>query len=81
MRPQRQLRLGLYLPGLRRSGAAPRSPVLDTLALSRNLLKGQKSHKLGAVCKTLGVSLKNAHRAVHDARATAQALMIMLERV
>ncbi|MEA4898182.1 MAG: PolC-type DNA polymerase III [Eubacteriales bacterium] len=56
-------------------------PVLDTLALSRNLLKGQKSHKLGAVCKTLGVSLKNAHRAVHDARATAEALMIMLKRV
>ncbi|MEF9895289.1 MAG: exonuclease domain-containing protein, partial [Clostridia bacterium] len=27
-------------------------PVLDTLALSRNLLKGQKSHKLGAICKT-----------------------------
>ena len=56
-------------------------PVLDTLTLSRNLLKGQKSHKLSAICKTLGVSLKNAHRAVHDARATAQALMIMLERV
>ncbi len=56
-------------------------PVLDTLSLSRNLLKGQKSHKLSAVCKTLGISLKNAHRAVHDARATAEALMIMLPRV
>ena len=63
------------------AGLPHEHPVLDTLALSRNLLKGQKSHKLGAVCKTLGVSLKNAHRAVHDARATAQALMIMLERV
>ncbi|MEG1844270.1 MAG: PolC-type DNA polymerase III [Clostridia bacterium] len=56
-------------------------PVLDTLALSRNLLKGQKSHKLGAICKTLGISLKNAHRAVHDARATAQALTIMLSGI
>jgi DNA polymerase-3 subunit alpha (Gram-positive type) len=55
-------------------------PVLDTLPLARNLLKGQKSHRLPAVCKTLGISLKEAHRAVHDARATAQALMILLER-
>ncbi|MGI6173010.1 MAG: PolC-type DNA polymerase III [Christensenellales bacterium] len=54
-------------------------PILDTLALSRCVLPGQKSHKLGAVCKALGVSLKDAHRAVHDARATAQCLMEMLK--
>jgi DNA polymerase-3 subunit alpha (Gram-positive type) len=54
-------------------------PVIDTLSLSRNLFRDQKSHKLAAVCKRLGVSLKNAHRAVHDARATALALTKMLE--
>ena len=32
-----------------------------------------------AVCRLLGVSLKNAHRAVHDAAATAQCLVKMLE--
>ena len=37
-----------------------------------------KSHKLGMVCKRLGVSLKNAHRAVHDATATAMCLAQML---
>ena len=56
-------------------------PVLDTLTLSRNLLTGQKSHKLASICKTLGVTLTKAHRAVHDARATGQALMIMLSRM
>ncbi len=54
-------------------------PVVDTLSMSRNMFRDQKSHKLGAVCKRLGISLKNAHRAVHDARATAQALTKMLE--
>jgi DNA polymerase-3 subunit alpha (Gram-positive type) len=54
-------------------------PVIDTLPFSRNLFRDQKSHKLGALCKRLGISLKNAHRAVHDARATAQALQKMLE--
>ncbi len=54
-------------------------PVIDTLSLSRNMFRDQKSHKLGAVCKRLGISLKNAHRAVHDARATAQALVKMLD--
>ncbi len=53
--------------------------MVDTLSLSRNLFRNQKSHKLSAVCKRLGISLKNAHRAVHDARATAQALTKMLK--
>ena len=52
--------------------------TLDTLALSRNLYPGFKNHKLGTLCKLMGVSLTNAHRAVHDARATAMVLMKML---
>ncbi len=62
-----------------RMGLAMDHPVIDTLSLSRNMFRDQKSHKLAAVCKRLGVSLKDAHRAVHDARATAQALMKMLD--
>ncbi len=50
-------------------------PVLDTLAVSRNYYKSMKSHKLGQLCKALGVSLVNAHRAVHDARATGEVLV------
>ncbi len=54
-------------------------PVIDTLSLSRNMFRAEKSHKLGAVAKRLGISLKNAHRAVHDARATGLILVKMLD--
>ena len=52
-------------------------PVLDTLTYARKLYPKLKSFRLGALCKHLGVSLKNAHRAVHDAAATAQCLARM----
>ncbi len=42
----------------------------DTLALSRARLSGQ-SHRLGAVAESLGIELKNWHRATADARAAA----------
>ena len=56
-------------------------PKLDTLTLVRNVYPEQKSHKLGAMCKLLGVSLTRAHRAVHDARATGQMMLIALDRL
>ena len=56
-------------------------PVLDTLALVRNQYPQFKNHKLGNVCKQLGVSLANAHRAVHDARATSLVLLKVLNEV
>ncbi len=62
---------------LRRLGIQWNAPVVDTLTFARKLYPELKSHKLGAVCKSLGVSLKNAHRAVHDATATAQVLARM----
>ena len=62
---------------LRRLGKEWDGPVLDTLTYARKLYPDMKSHKLGALCKQLGVSLKNAHRAVHDATATAQCLARM----
>ena len=49
-------------------------PVMDTLTYARKLYPKLKSFRLAALCKHLGVSLKNAHRAVHDAAATAQCL-------
>lgn len=54
-----------------RLGIEIHMPVIDTLEFSRRMYPSLKSHRLGAVCKSLGISLKNAHRAVHDARATA----------
>ena len=54
-------------------------PVLDTLVYARKLYPKLKSYRLVALCKHLGVSLKNAHRAVHDAAATAQCLARMFD--
>lgn len=52
---------------------------VDTLAFARKLYPELKSHRLGSVCKRLSVSLKDAHRAVNDAAATAQCLSRMYE--
>ena len=64
---------------LKRVGQSWEGPKLDTLAMARKLYPEMKSHKLGAVCKKLGVSLKDAHRAVNDAMATAHCLSRMLD--
>ncbi|MGI6238502.1 MAG: PolC-type DNA polymerase III [Christensenellales bacterium] len=64
---------------LARAGVPFDYPVLDTLALARNLYPHSRNHKLGTLCKMLGIPLTNAHRAVHDARATAQMLLQSLE--
>ncbi len=45
---------------------------VDTVGISRMLLKNQAKHTLDAVAKTLGISLENHHRAVDDAAATAE---------
>ncbi len=55
--------------------------TLDTLALARNLYPNIKNHKLGTLTKMFNVSLTNAHRAVHDARATAQVMVKMFADV
>ncbi|MBQ2028578.1 MAG: PolC-type DNA polymerase III [Clostridia bacterium] len=64
---------------LHRQGITREYTVIDTLTFARKLYPDMKSHKLNMVCKRLGVSLKNAHRAVHDATATAHCLRQMLE--
>ena len=55
--------------------------ILDTLALVRNQYPHNKSHKLGTMCKQLGISLLNAHRAVHDARATSLLLLKVVQEI
>ncbi len=64
---------------LARLGRAFSAPVIDTLAFSRKLYPQLKTHKLKSVCKHLGVSLKDAHRAVNDAAATAMCLAEMFK--
>ena len=64
---------------LKRLGMELTVPVMDTLSYARKLYPDLKSFRLAALCKHLGVSLKNAHRAVHDATATAMCLQRMFE--
>ena len=45
--------------------------VVDTVELGRALLPSLHNFKLDTICDALDVSLKNHHRAVHDAEATA----------
>ena len=48
---------------------------IDAMYLARAFVPGLKNFKLSTVCKKLGVSLENAHRAVHDAMATAEVVI------
>ena len=50
----------------------------DTLGIARVLFPNQAKHTLDAVCKTMGISLENHHRAVDDAGATAEIFVKMI---
>ncbi|WAW14146.1 PolC-type DNA polymerase III [Peptostreptococcus equinus] len=52
---------------------------VDTLSLSRILLSHMKKFTLDKICKELGVSLSGHHRAVNDARATAEVYIKFLD--
>ena len=53
--------------------------VLDTLGLSRAVVKDSKNHKLNTLAKYFGVNLENHHRALDDAAATAEVLTNLLK--
>lgn len=53
--------------------------VVDTLALARSVLDNLKNYKLDTVVEALGGSLKNHHRAVHDAEATADVFVKFIQ--
>jgi DNA polymerase III epsilon subunit family exonuclease len=65
---------------LRRHGAAPLfNPVIDTLGLARGLF-GHGGNSLGELTQRHGIELRGAHRALGDARATAELLMALSPR-
>lgn len=55
--------------------------VLDTLGLSRAVVKDSKNHKLNTLAKYFDVDLENHHRALDDAAATAEVLANLLELI
>ena len=52
---------------------------VDTLELSRDLLPHLPRYKLDVVCNDLGVSLEGHHRAVNDAKATAECFIKLID--
>jgi DNA polymerase III epsilon subunit family exonuclease len=53
--------------------------VVDTLAMSKKLLKGIKNYKLSTICEYLKISLIGAHRAINDTIATAKCFIKLAE--
>jgi DNA polymerase III, alpha chain, Gram-positive type len=54
--------------------------AIDTVALSRIILPDLKRYRLNIVAKALNIVLKNHHRAVDDAEATAEIFIELLKR-
>ena len=58
-----------------------KSTIIDTVPLARFLYPDLKRVKLNLVAKHLGVSLENHHRAVDDAKATAEIFLISIKKM
>ena len=56
-------------------------PYLDTLKVARRFLPDLPKYKLANICEFIKVPLDQAHRAVHDARATAKAAFKLAEEL
>lgn len=66
---------GFIKANCKRLGLKFNNGILDTLPLARFLFPELKKHKLNVICNHLGISLENHHRAVDDAKATAEILL------
>ncbi|MEA4815843.1 MAG: PolC-type DNA polymerase III [Lachnospiraceae bacterium] len=56
-----------------------KNTIVDTLEISRAMLPDLPKHRLNFVAEALGVSLKGHHRAVNDAKATAEIFLKLME--
>ena len=72
--------MGFVRESCKRLGIKFENSSIDTIAVAKVLLPELKRYKLNVVAKALGVSLKNHHRAVDDAQATADIFINFLER-
>lgn len=59
----------------------PKNKVVCTLQLSKYLYPNKKKHNLEEVCKELSIKINNHHRALSDAIATAQVLLIYRKKL
>ncbi len=73
--------VGFIMAAAKKCGMSFDFSWLDTLQLARCLYPEIANHKLNTLSKHLKVVLKNHHRAVDDARATADIFMKMTEEL
>ena len=64
--------MSFIMENAKRLGIEKEFTYVDTVAISRALLTRLGRHTLNNICKELGISLENHHRAVDDAGATAE---------
>lgn len=58
----------------------PATLGIDTLKISRQVDRGERSHRLGDACGRYGIRLNNAHQASDDATAAAKLFVAMRRR-
>ena len=68
----------IYLAGIAQ-GYNFDNKQIDAMVLAKTKLKGLKNYKLKTVVDKLNVPLENAHRAVNDATATAEAFIKLVD--
>lgn len=71
--------VGFIRENAKKIGCQIKNIIVDTLKLSRILLSHLKRHKLNTIAKELNVVLENHHRAVDDAKATAEIFIKFIE--
>lgn len=73
--------VGFIRENANKLGLALSNPAIDTLKLARVLLKNLKKHKLDIIAKELDIKLDNHHRAVDDAKATAEIFINFMMKI
>lgn len=73
--------IGFLNVAARRAGMHFDNRSMDTMDLARKYLHGLKNYKLDTVLKHFGLINAHAHRAIHDATATAKAFIKLCENV
>ncbi len=71
---------GFIAREFRRIGRSFRMPKLCTCASMRRLYPGRRSYSLDNLCRDFGIPLKNHHRALCDAQAAAELLLLINEK-
>lgn len=71
---------GFIASEFRRIGRVFRRPKLCTCASMRRLYPGHRSYSLAALCREYDIPLKSHHRALCDAEAAAELLLLINEK-